>query len=147
MAKFAASLFCILACLLSLSCSPYTKGLQQSVARADEVTAISSMRTISMAQQTHAVGNDGAFANFRELAEAGYLESRFNSDAPQIKGYVFTMTVRPKSGASPDFFSCNADPVGSGDTKGRYLYLDSTSPEIKVNATQPASAEDPAYHP
>ena len=147
MDKFAASLFCILSCVFSLSCSTYTTGLQQSVARADEIAAISSMRAVSMAQRAYAVSNSGAFANFPQLVEGGYLESRFNSDAPQIKDYVFRMTVRPGSGASPDFYSCNADPVGSGDTKGRYLYIDSASPEVKVNATQPAGAEDPAYSP
>lgn len=147
MAKLAALGFFVLACVASLACSSYTKGLQQSVARADEIGAISTMRAISMAQRTYSVTNGGAYGTFQQLVEAGHLESRFNSDAPTIKGYVLTMSVTPASGSSPDFFKCNADPVGAGDTVGRHFYLDSASAEIKVNAKQAATAEDAAYQP
>ncbi len=148
MAKFAALSFSILACVASFACSSYTTGIQQSVARADEIGAITTLRSISMAQQAYSVTHGGAFGTFPQLVEGGYLEKRFNSDAPKIKGYVLTMTVTPGSGASPDFFRCNADP-GDDDagTVGRHFYFDSASPEIKVNSTQPASAADAPYKP
>jgi hypothetical protein len=124
-----------------LSCQTYTTGLQQSVARADEISAIAALKTISTAQQTYAVSSGGSYGSFQQLSEAGYLDERFNSSAPQIKDNVFSMDVSPNS------YSVNADPARPGEQAGRHLYLDSTSPLIRVNPTQPATAKDPLMQP
>jgi hypothetical protein len=124
-----------------LSCQTYTTGLQQSVARADEISAIAGLKTISTAQQTYAVSSGGSYGTFQQLSEAGYLDERFNSSEPQIKDYVFSMDVSANS------YSVNADPARTGDQAGRHLYLDSTSPLIRVNPTQPATAKDPLMQP
>ena len=120
----------------SLGCKTYTSNVQKTQARADEASVIAALRTINLAQQSHAITNGGNYATFLQLAENGLLDSRFASEAPEVHGYVMTMTVGDKT------FSCNADPTLSGDLKGRHFYLDSTSPLIRVNATQPASAKD-----
>ncbi len=124
-----------------LSCQAYTTGLQQSVARADEMSAIAALKTISTAQQTYAVSNGGAYGTFQQLCEAGYLDVRFNSSTPQIKDYVLSMDVSANS------YRVNADPARSGEQAGRHLYMDSTSPLIRVNPTQPATAKDPLIQP
>jgi hypothetical protein len=120
----------------SVGCKSYTSNLQKSEVRADEASVTATLRTIAQAQQAHALTNGGNYATFLQLAENGYLDSRFASDAPEVHGYVMTMTVGDKT------FSCNADPTLSGDLKGRHFYVDSTSSLIRVNATQPASAKD-----
>ena len=64
----------------ALSCQSYSTGLQQSLARADEAVATAALRAVAMAQQAYAVSNNGNYASFKQLAEGGYLDSRFNSD-------------------------------------------------------------------
>ena len=145
MTKLTTLSFVLLACVASLSCQSYSTGMQQSVARGDEVAAVSTMKSIAMAEQTYAISNSGKYGTLQQLVESGYLDSRFKSDSSPVKGYVLTVAVKPASGIEPDFFSCNADPTGAGETKGRHLYLDSASPEVKVNATQPATATDQRY--
>ena len=119
--------------LVSLCCQSYTTGLQKTETSADETLVISALRSVAMAQQAHATANEGSFATFPQLIEGAYLDSRFNGEAPEIRGYVLTMKVGEKS------YSCNADPAGE---QGRHFYVDSTSQQIRVNATQPASAKD-----
>ena len=131
----------LIACSLLLSCQTYTTGLQQGVARADETSAIAAMKTISSAQQAYALSNGGAYGTFQQLCDGGYLDARFNSSTPQIKDYILSMDV---SGTS---YRLNADPARPGDQAGRHLYLDSTSPLIRVNPTQPATANDPLLQP
>ena len=141
MARFAVVTFFLLACIATLSCQPYTTGLQQSVTRVDETAAIAALHSIALAQQNYFASN-GGYGTFQQLCESGHLDSRFNSSKPELKGYLLTMEVTPKTeGGSQGFFSCKADPAGSAS--GRHFYTDSTSDEIHVNPNQPATANDP----
>jgi Tfp pilus assembly protein PilE len=124
-----------------LSCQSYSTGLQQSVARADETSAIAALKTISTAQQSYAITNGGSYGTFQQLSEGGFLDTRFNSNTRQIKDYVLSMDV------SGNTYHINADPVRSGEAAGRHFYLDSTSPLIRVNPTQAATATDPLMQP
>ena len=141
MIRFLSTVSLFVAFALLLSCQSYSTGLQQSVARADEVSAITAMKTISTAQQTYALSNGGSYGTFQQLCEGGFLDERFNSSTPQVKDYVFSME------ASANTYHINADPTRAGETAGRHLYLDSTSQLIRVNATQPATAKDPLMQP
>ena len=120
--------------LVSVCCQSYTTSLQKTETSADETSVIAAIRSVAMAQQSHAAANEGSFATFPQLVEGGYLDSRFKAEAPEVQGFVLTMKVGEKS------YSCNADPVG--EQTGRHFYVDSTSPLIRVNATQSASAKD-----
>ena len=121
------------------SCQTYTKGLEQSQARADETVAIMNLRAIASAQQAHAMSNEGKFATFPQLVEAGLLDSRFEGPEPEMNGYAFKMDASEKG------FSCQASPLPA--TSGRHYYVDSSSPLIRVNASRPATADDPAFQP
>lgn len=120
-----------------ISCQTYSTGLKQSLDRAGETSAIVTLKTISTTQQTYAASNDGGYASFQQLCDAGTLDSRFNSANPRIGDYVFSMNVGDK------FFSCNADPAPGRGASLRHFYMDSTSGEIHTNATQPATSTDP----
>lgn len=134
--------------IVSLSCQTYTSGLQQSVARADETAATGALRTIAIAQRTYSVTSGGDFATFQQLCDGDYLDARFNAEKPAIKDYVLTMTVAAKGAGQPEgFFSCNADPVGTGAQAGRHFYIDSTSAALHANPDQPATANDPIVQP
>jgi hypothetical protein len=138
----------VLLCIVSVSCQPSPTSLQKGVAGADETAAKGALRTIAVAQQTYSVSNGGEFGTFQQLCEGDYLDSRFNSSKPAIKGYVLTMEVTPKSGArAEEFYSCNADPVGPGAQAARHYYIDSTSSELHVNPTEAATAKDPVAQP
>ncbi|MEP6718189.1 MAG: hypothetical protein ABJB21_03555 [bacterium] len=124
-----------------LSCQSYSTGLQQSLARADETSAVMALKTISTAQQAYALSNGGAYGTFQQLCAGGYLDERFNSSSPQIKDYVLSMEVSASS------YSLKADPTRAGEQAGRHFYMDSQSPLIRVNSTQPATASDPLMQP
>ena len=148
MNRFALLALTLLICFASFACQTYTKGLQQTVAHADETAATATLRTIAVAQKTYVVTSGGDYGTFKQLSEGGYLDSRFNSDKPAIKDYVLTMQVTPKTDAKPEgFYSCSADPTGAGAQAGRHFYIDSTSPELHVNSTGPATANDPILQP
>ena len=131
----------------SLSCQTYTTGLKQSLAHADETAATSALRTIAVAQKTYAISN-GGYGTFQQLCDGGYLDARFNSDKPALKDYVLSMNVAQKSaGQAEGFYSCNADPTGTGAQAGRHFYIDSTASELHVNPSESATAKDPVAQP
>jgi hypothetical protein len=142
MFRFALLATTFLICLASLSCQEYSSGLQKTVTRTDETVATAALRVISVAQQTYSVSNDGNYGTFQQLVAGGYLDDRFNSDKPTLKGYVLSMEVVK----APASYTCNADPTGEGP-QGRHFYLDSKSNDLHANATQPASASDPIAQP
>jgi hypothetical protein len=145
MTKFALLALSLLVCLASFSCQTYTSGLKQSLTAADETAATGTLRTIALAQKTYSV-TSGDYGTFKQLSDGGYLDSRFNSDKPAIKDYVLTMVVTPKGeGKAEGFYSCNADPTR--EQAGRHFYIDSTSSDLHVNPTAPATANDPIVQP
>ena len=137
MIRFVGIVILTLAVASLLSCQSYSTGLKQSLDRAGETSAIVTLKTISTTQQTYAASNDGSYASFQQLCDAGTLDSRFNSANPRIGDYVFSMNVGDK------FFSCNADPAPGRAASLRHFYMDSTSGAIHANATQPATSTDP----
>ena len=141
MIRLVSTVSLLIAFAFLVSCQSYSTGLQQSVARADETSAVGAMKTISTAQQAYAISNSGSYGTFQQLCAAGHLDERFNSTKPEIKDYALSMEVGENS------FSLNADPTRTGETAGRRLYMDSSSPLIRVNATQPATAKDPLLQP
>ncbi len=147
MVRYSTVALIIVACLGALGCQKYTTGLQQSLARADEAVVVSTLRSITLAQRQYSLTNDG-YGTFQQLTEGGYLDPRISGDKPVVKDYVLTMTVTPITSNSPQgFYSVNANPERSGDRAGRYFYIDSNSPQIHVNATQPATVTDEALQP
>lgn len=132
----------MIACLASLSCQSYTTGLQQSSGRADENAALANLRAITQAQTAYNITNADGYGTFEQLAAGGYLDGRFNTSQPKFYGYVFTMTVSPKSGSSAASYSLNADPDPALKAAGRHFYISSDSNKIHVNPNQLASASD-----
>ena len=141
MIRFVGTVILTLAVASVLSCQSYSTGLQQSVARAGEMTAVAALKTIATAEQTYALSNGGSYGTFQQLCEGGFLDERFNSTSPEINDYVLSLEI------SGNTYSLNADPKLTGEQAGRHLYTDSSSSLIRVNATQPATAKDPLLQP
>jgi hypothetical protein len=130
-----------LAGMAMIGCQSYTTGLQKTRAGANVTAVISALQTIAGAQRSYAFSHDGDYGTFKQLSEDGFLDSRFNSEAPQVQGYVLTMNVGEKT------FGCNADPLVSTDQPGKHFYIDSTTTQVHVNPDQPATADDPILKP
>ncbi len=127
--------------LLLTSCSSSQPGLgayPKAVSAADEGFTIQALRTIATAQTQYKVTR-GSYGDFGSLAQAGFLDQRFASAAPTLKGYRLSMK------SSENEFTVNADPEiqPQGTTGSRHFYLDSSDNAIHVNATQTASKSDP----
>ena len=133
--------------LVTVACKEYSTGLQHSSTRADETSAIATLRTVSQAQTTYSISNAGNFANFEQLAEGGFLDSRFHHASPELHGYVFTLTVNPASDTTPSSYVCNADPAPTSPQGGRHFYIDSDSLDIRMNPTKPATSKDEILRP
>ena len=114
--------------------------LPKAVSKVDETSAIQTLRTIATAEtQSRAVR--GAYGDFNSLVQAGFLDERFRSDSPNIRGYRFVLKTTDTE------FSVNADPEitqAQPTTGARHFYLDSTDNSIHVNQTQTASKSDPS---
>jgi len=139
--------FLLIACLATLNCQSYTTGLQQGAGRADEVAALATVGAIARAQTAYSISNPGDYGTFEQLAAGGYLDERFNKSKPKFYGYVFTMSVSPKSGSRDGSYGLNVDPDPALKVSGRHFYLDSSASEIHVNASQQASASDGILEP
>ena len=138
--------FLLLICFALTGCKKYSSGLQKSASRADETSAIATLRTIAQAEMGYTITNPGSYASFPQLVEAGLLDSRFNQSNPEYHGYVFTLNINP-SNLDPGSYSCNADPASTSPHGGRHYYVDSISQDIRVNPSRPATKDDELFRP
>lgn len=112
----------------------------KAVTAADESSVIQTLRTIATAQ-AQARATRGSYGDFNTLVQAGFLDQRFASETPILRGYRFRMT------AGENDFSVSADPQteeGQATSGSRHFYLDSIDNAIHFNRTQTASRTDPS---
>ena len=137
----------ILLSVIFAGCQTYTSGLVQTAARADEAVVLSNLRAIITAENAYNASS-GSYGTFEQLTNGGFLDSRFKGERPSLSQYAYTIAVSEKSETTgTTSYTCNADPERTGDRAGRHYYIDSTSNDIHVNATQPASATDGTIKP
>lgn len=117
---------------------------KSSVRKANEAAAVSTLNTIRAAQANYVIDHKGQYGEFRQLFEQEYLDKRFNFDQPHERGYVFVITLVPKSEGKAATFRVNANPEqsdGIGATGKNFYYLDPES-GICFSRTGPATAAD-----
>ena len=117
---------------------------KSSVRKANEAAAVSTLNSIRVAQAKYVIDHKGQYGTFRQLFEEGYLDKRFNADQPHERGYVFVITLVPKSEGKTTSFSVNANPEqsnGIGATGRNFYYLDPDS-GICFSSVGPATAAD-----
>ena len=138
-----AVLVIICCCGLFSACSNSGDGAgayPKAVNKADETSAIQSLRTIATAE-TQAKAMRNSYVDLATLVQLGFLDERFAGPNPNIRGYRFAVT------ATENEYSVVADPQPTATapaTGGRHFYLDSTDNVIRVNATQGATRQDPS---
>jgi prepilin-type N-terminal cleavage/methylation domain-containing protein len=122
-------------------------GWRAAVRAANEAAAIKTLRTIAEQQMLYYNSHQrNTFGTFDEMLKENLLDSRFSGGTPVIDGYVFTMTVIPKSTTAQPGYTITADPQvaeGVGSTGKNHYFVDSNSSTIHVNATQTATQTDP----
>lgn len=117
---------------------------QSSVRKANEASAVATLNAVRIAQAKYVVDHKGQYGTFRELFEEGYLDKRFNYDTPHNRGYIFMLTLVPKSAEKASSFSVNANPEqseGIGATGRNFYYIDPES-GICFSKVGPATAAD-----
>ena len=117
---------------------------KSSLRKANEAAAVGTLNSIRVAQAKYVIDHKGHYGTFRELFDEGYLDKRFNFDQPHERGYVFVITLLPKSEDKAASFSVNANPeqsTGIGATGRNFYYLDPES-GICFSKLGPATADD-----
>ena len=115
-----------------------------SVRKANEAAAVATLNTIRVAQAKYVIDHKQQYGTFPQLFEQGYLDKRMNHDQPHERGYVFVMTLTPKSENTVATFSVSANPEqseGLGATGRNFYYMDPDS-GICFSNTGPATAAD-----
>jgi prepilin-type N-terminal cleavage/methylation domain-containing protein len=117
---------------------------KSSVRKANEAAAVSSLNAIRVAQAKYVLDHKGQYGTFRQLFDEGHLDKRFNYEQPRERGYVFVITLIPKSDGQAASFSVNANPEqsqGMGATGKNFYYVDAES-GICFSNLGPATAAD-----
>lgn len=117
---------------------------QGSVRKANEAAAVATLNAIRIAQAKYATDHKGQYGTFPQLFEQNYLDKRMNHDQPHDRGYVFIMTLTPRTENSAPMFSVNANPeqsTGIGATGRNFYYMNPES-GICFSNTGPATAAD-----
>jgi prepilin-type N-terminal cleavage/methylation domain-containing protein len=130
----------IIGVLVSIAIPMY----QSSVRKANEAAAVTTLYAIRVAQAKYVLDHKGQYGTFRQLFEEAYLDKRFNYDKPHNRGYVFVITLIPKSEETAASFSVNANPEqssGIGATGKNFYYIDPES-GICFSNSGPATAAD-----
>jgi prepilin-type N-terminal cleavage/methylation domain-containing protein len=117
---------------------------KSSVRKANEAAAVATLNAIRVAEAKYVIDHKGQYGTFQQLFEQGYLDKRMNFDRPHDRGYVFVISLIPKSENTVATFSVSADPEqsqGLGATGRNFYYMDSES-GICFSNTGPATAAD-----
>ena len=122
-------------------------GYKAAIKAANEAAAVKTLRSISEQQMLYFNSHQrSSFGTFEEMRKENLLDSRFEGTTPVVDGYVYTMTVIPKSTTTQPGYTINANPQvasGAGATGSNYYFVSSDTNTIHVNSEQPASASDP----
>ena len=117
---------------------------QSSVRKANEASAVGTLNSVRVAQAKYVIDHKGNYGAFIQLFDEGYLDKRFNYEKPHNRGYVFVITLVPKSEGKAPTFSVNANPEqseGLGATGKNFYYMDPES-GICFSTVGPATAAD-----
>lgn len=86
----------IVTAIIGILAAVIIPALQGSVRKANEASAVTTINTIKVAEARYVIDHDGHYGTFDQLSKEGYLDKRFNSEKPHLKGYVFSLTLIDK---------------------------------------------------
>ena len=115
-----------------------------SVRKANEASAVAAVNTIKIAEAKYAIDHQGRYGSFSQLFSDGYLDRRFNTEKPNVRGYIFVLTLVDKNERAAISYQLNANPEsaeGIGAT-GKIFYYSEPDAGIYVNRDGVADADD-----
>ena len=117
---------------------------QSSVRKANEAAAVVTLNTIKIAEAKYVIDHKGQYGTMSQLFGEGYLDKRFNSDRPQVRGYFFMITLidRPEKAAATFKLNANPESAEGISATGKNFYYSEPDAAIFVSKEGPASAED-----
>jgi Tfp pilus assembly protein PilE len=108
----------------------------------NEAATQQDLKTIAAVEIQYYNTHSRTFGTLDQLIKEQMLTTKFSGNPPAADGYIFILSVSPKTGNQPSSYTLNADP--QSDTAGKnHFYIDSNSPAIHINPNQPARASDP----
>jgi len=117
---------------------------KSSIRKANEASAISTLNAIKVAQAKYVGDHKEQYGTFLQLFEEGYVDKRLKDDQPHHRGYIFIITLIPKSDARVATYSINANPEqwqGIGATGKNFYYSDPDN-GISYSRDRPATVAD-----
>jgi prepilin-type N-terminal cleavage/methylation domain-containing protein len=115
-----------------------------SIRKANEAAAVAAINTIKVAEARYAIDHKDQYGTFTQLFAENYLDKRFNTEQPHIRGYIFILTFINKPEKAAVSFQINANPEiadGVGAT-GKIFYYSEPDAGIYANTEGPASSND-----
>jgi len=115
-----------------------------SIRKANEAAAVAAVNAIKIAEAKYAIDHNGQYGKFSQLFAEAYLDKRFNTDQPHVRGYIFVLTLIDKPEKAAVSFQINANPEiseGVGAT-GKIFYYSEPDAGIYANKERPASSDD-----
>src|SRR5215470_526175 len=64
-----------------------------SIRKANEAAAAAAVNTIKIAEAKYSIDHNGQYGTFAQLFAEDYLDKRFNTDQPHVRGYIFMLTL------------------------------------------------------
>ena len=115
-----------------------------SIRKANEATAVAAINTIKIAEAKYAINHKDQYGTFSQLFAEGYLDKRFNTERPNIRGYLFILTIIDKPEKAAVSFQLNANPEISGGVgaTGKVFYYSEPDAGIYASKEGPASSDD-----
>jgi type II secretory pathway pseudopilin PulG len=108
----------------------------------NEEATMQDLKTIAAVEIQYYNTHSRTFGTLDQLIKENMLTSKFLGNPPAVDGYIFILSVVPRTLRQPTSYTLNADPQ-SAATGRDHFYVDSNSERIHVNPNQPASATDP----
>ena len=109
----------------------------------NEAATQQNLKTIAAVEIQYYNTHSRTFGTLDQLIKEEMLTSKFSGNLPVADGYVFSLSVTPKTVSRPSSYTLNADPL-SANTGRRHFYIDSESPTIHVHPDRTAGPGDPS---
>jgi len=116
-------------------------GRQAAERAGNEAATLQDLKTIAAVEIQYFNAHNRTFGTFEQMTKEEMLTSKFSGSPTSADGYVFTLSITPKSTGRPTMYTLNADPQ-STTTGTKYFYIDSNSSTIHFNRDRPANAAD-----
>jgi Tfp pilus assembly protein PilE len=108
----------------------------------NEAATAQDLKTIAAVETQYYNTHNRIFGTLDQMIKENMLTSKFSGNPPATDGYVFKLSLTPKTVGQPSSYTLNADPLSASSGK-KHFYIDSNSPALHVNPDRPASADDP----